>query len=104
MPGDKPRPHLAPPKPKEGARAKPRPHKEDTGHRNPEDSKKQELKPRLNNRLRAVLVSFLVSTIVAALVGIILYAFSISINTILPVIAPVWVGTAAITYTVITGH
>lgn len=53
---------------------------------------------RVKSRARRVVLAFVISTLVALGIGYILYYFEISINVILPVLAPIWVGVATISY------
>ncbi len=46
----------------------------------------------------------LTGTITAAFVGFMLNLFNISINVILPVLAPIWVGSITLIYTITKDH
>jgi uncharacterized membrane protein YdbT with pleckstrin-like domain len=47
------------------------------------------------------LASVLAGSIVTLAVGVVLWFFQVSVNVILPVLAPIWVGGTALAYTVL---
>lgn len=49
---------------------------------------------------KTLLIGFLTGTVLTALIGLILWMLEISINVILPVLAPIWVGSVSLVYSV----
>ena len=52
---------------------------------------------------KALFLGLILGTLIVLVVGAILYYLSISINVILPVLAPIWVGSVTLGYTVLRG-
>ncbi|MFH1587273.1 MAG: hypothetical protein ABID38_05425 [Candidatus Diapherotrites archaeon] len=48
---------------------------------------------------RNLFISIIIGSVVALIVGLVLNYFAISINVILPVLAPIWVGSITLSYT-----
>ena len=57
-------------------------------------------KPPEKKKIKSFIVALLLATILAVTVGFILHYFHISINVILPVLAPIWIGTITLFYSV----
>ena len=51
-------------------------------------------------RGKSLMAAIIIGTILAIIVGLILRYFEISVNIILPVLAPIWVGTITLIYSV----
>ena len=55
-------------------------------------------------RCKKILVGIAVGTIVAFIAGLTMHFFGISINVILPVLAPVWVGVTTLVFMALSQH
>ena len=53
-------------------------------------------------RVKELIISLVLGTAIALVVAFVLGYFKISINVILPVIAPIWIGSISVIYSVIT--
>lgn len=53
---------------------------------------------------RTLVLSIIFGTLISAMVGFILFILNISINVILPVLAPIWVGSITLIYSVNYKH
>ena len=82
--------HQAPPPP-------PPPHEHKKPISPPLDSLPYQQAPR-SHKLKALVLAVIVATIFTAVVGFILYYFYIPVNVILPVLAPIWVGSITLFY------
>jgi len=55
-------------------------------------------------RPKRIAISLIAGTAVAFVVGLVLHFFQISINVILPVLAPIWVGVVTLAFTAMSQH
>jgi len=60
--------------------------------------------PPKERKTKSLIMAIIFGTIIAAGVGFILWYFEISINIILPVLAPIWIGTITLVYSVNSKH
>ena len=56
--------------------------------------------PLRENKKKALLVALLIGSVITVAAGVGLYLLDISINVILPVLAPIWIGTITLIYSV----
>lgn len=57
--------------------------------------------PHKKRSLKALVLGFLIGTIITGIIGGILWVSEISVNVVLPVLAPVWVGSVSLFYSVL---
>ncbi len=57
--------------------------------------------PHKKRSSKALTLGFFIGTIIAGIIGGILWVSDISVNVVLPVLAPVWVGSASLFYSVL---
>ncbi len=50
---------------------------------------------------RSLIFGLILGTIITGIMGLVLNYFAISINVILPVLAPIWVGSITLSYTIL---
>lgn len=73
------------------------------GHPPPPPDNPHKLPPHQSKKGKLIW-ALLTGTIVTAFIGFLLNLFDISINVILPVLAPIWVGSTTLIYTVTKDH
>ena len=55
-------------------------------------------KPPARGKAKSLILAVVFGTLIAGFIGLILYYLNISISVILPVLAPIWVGTITLIY------
>ena len=57
--------------------------------------------PHKKRSIKALALGFLIGTIIAGIIGGILCVSDLSVNIVLPVLAPIWVGSVSLFYSVL---
>jgi hypothetical protein len=57
--------------------------------------------PHKKRSLKALLLGFFIGTVITGIIGGILWVSDIPVNVVLPVLAPVWVGSVSLFYSVL---